>query len=133
MHHASATHAPLCSNSRTSNAPQGPHITDHCHTPHNFLSMCPYISALYHSWCYWSHVLGSTQLLVTYLGAMHQKGELSLQNKSNWVLGYEFNCRLVRYLGFLYLQPLIVIIVEFREWWPENHPVGFLPLDFPHS
>ena len=25
--------------------------------------------------------------LVTYLGAMHQKGELSLQNKSNWVLG----------------------------------------------
>ena len=25
--------------------------------------------------------------LVTYLGAVHQKGELSLQNKSNWVLG----------------------------------------------
>ena len=25
--------------------------------------------------------------LVTYLGAMHQKGELSLQNKSDWVLG----------------------------------------------
>ena len=25
--------------------------------------------------------------LVTYLGAMHQKDELSLQNKSNWVLG----------------------------------------------
>ena len=24
--------------------------------------------------------------LVTYLGAMHQKGELSLQNKSDWVL-----------------------------------------------
>ena len=24
--------------------------------------------------------------LVTYLGAVHQKGELSLQNKSNWVL-----------------------------------------------
>ena len=24
--------------------------------------------------------------LVTYLGAMHQKEELSLQNKSNWVL-----------------------------------------------
>ena len=25
--------------------------------------------------------------LVTYLGAMHQKGKLSLQNKSDWVLG----------------------------------------------
>ena len=25
--------------------------------------------------------------LITYLGAMHQKGELSLQNKSDWVLG----------------------------------------------
>ena len=25
--------------------------------------------------------------LVTYLGVVHQKGELSLQNKSNWVLG----------------------------------------------
>ena len=25
--------------------------------------------------------------LVMYLGAVHQKGELSLQNKSNWVLG----------------------------------------------
>ena len=25
--------------------------------------------------------------LVTYLGVMHQKGELSLQNKSDWVLG----------------------------------------------
>ena len=25
--------------------------------------------------------------LVTYLGAVHQKGELSLQNKSDWVLG----------------------------------------------
>ena len=25
--------------------------------------------------------------LVKYLGAVHQKGELSLQNKSNWVLG----------------------------------------------
>ena len=24
--------------------------------------------------------------LVTYLGVMHQKGELSLQNKSDWVL-----------------------------------------------
>ena len=24
--------------------------------------------------------------LVTYLGAVHQKGELSLQNKSDWVL-----------------------------------------------
>ena len=26
-------------------------------------------------------------LLVTYLGVVHQKRELSLQNKSNWVLG----------------------------------------------
>ena len=25
--------------------------------------------------------------LVTYLGAVHQKGELSLQNKFDWVLG----------------------------------------------
>ena len=25
--------------------------------------------------------------LVTYLGVMHLKGELSVQNKSNWVLG----------------------------------------------
>ena len=25
--------------------------------------------------------------LITYLGAMHQKGELSLLNKSDWVLG----------------------------------------------
>ena len=25
--------------------------------------------------------------LVTYLGTVHQKGELSLQNKFNWVLG----------------------------------------------
>ena len=25
--------------------------------------------------------------LVTYLGVVHQKGELSLQNKSDWVLG----------------------------------------------
>ena len=25
--------------------------------------------------------------LITYLGAMHQKRELSLQNKSDWVLG----------------------------------------------
>ena len=25
--------------------------------------------------------------LVTYLGAVHQKGELSLQNKPDWVLG----------------------------------------------
>ena len=25
--------------------------------------------------------------LITYLGAMHRKGELSLQNKSDWVLG----------------------------------------------
>ena len=32
---------------------------------------------------YWD----SRNWLVTYLGAVHQKGELSLQNKSNWVLG----------------------------------------------
>ena len=25
--------------------------------------------------------------LVTYLGTVHQKGELTLQNKSDWVLG----------------------------------------------
>ena len=35
------------------------------------------------SWCYCSCVLGSAQLLVTYLGAVHQKEELSPQNKSN--------------------------------------------------
>ena len=34
-----------------------------------------------------SRVLGSAQPLVTYLGVMHQKEELSLQNKSDWVLG----------------------------------------------
>ena len=32
---------------------------------------------------YWD----SCNWLVTYLGAVHQKGELSLQNKSDWVLG----------------------------------------------
>ena len=35
----------------------------------------------------WSHVLGSTQLVSHVLEAMHQKEKLSLQNKSNWVLG----------------------------------------------
>ena len=30
-----------------------------------------------------------------YLRAVHQKEKLSLQNKSNWVLGKGFNCRLV--------------------------------------
>ena len=49
--------------------------------------------------CGVSHVLGFVQRsklhtgirasdwLVTYLGAVHQKGKLSLQNKSNWILG----------------------------------------------
>ena len=49
--------------------------------------------------CGVSHVLGFVQKsklrtgirapdwLVTYLGVVHLKGELSLQNKSNWVLG----------------------------------------------
>ena len=49
--------------------------------------------------CGVSHILGFVQRskprtgirtsdwLVTYLGAVHQKGKLSLQNKSNWVLG----------------------------------------------
>ena len=49
--------------------------------------------------CGVSHVLGFVQRsksrtrirasdwLVTYLGAVHQKGKLSLQNKSKWVLG----------------------------------------------
>ena len=49
--------------------------------------------------CGVSHILGFKQRskprtgicaldwLVTYLGAVHQKGELSLENKSNWVLG----------------------------------------------
>ena len=36
------------------------------------------IEAAYWDLCNW---------LVTYLGAMHQKRELSLQNKSDWVLG----------------------------------------------
>ena len=48
--------------------------------------------------CGVSHILGFVQRskprpgihaldwLVTYWGAVHQKGELSLQNKSNWVL-----------------------------------------------
>ena len=38
------------------------------------------------SWCLKSRT-GSAQPLVTYLGTVHQKRELSLQNKSNWVLG----------------------------------------------
>ena len=29
----------------------------------------------------------SRNWLVTYLGVVHQKGKLSLQNKSDWVLG----------------------------------------------
>ena len=49
--------------------------------------------------CGVSHVLGFTQMskprtgihaldwLVMYLGAVHQKGKLSLQSKSNWVWG----------------------------------------------
>ena len=49
--------------------------------------------------CGVSHVLGFvhrskshtkirvSDWIVTYLGAVHRKGELSLQNKSNWVLG----------------------------------------------
>ena len=36
------------------------------------------IEAAYWDLCNW---------LVTYLGAVHPKGELSLQNKSDWVLG----------------------------------------------
>ena len=36
---------------------------------------------------FWSRVLGSAQPLVTYLGVVHQKGKLSLQNKFNWILG----------------------------------------------
>ena len=35
---------------------------------------------------------------------MHRKKKLSLQNKSNWVLGQEFNCRLVQGTGI----PLLV-------------------------
>ena len=39
--------------------------------------------------------------LVTYLEPCIENERLSLQNKSNWVLGWEFNCKLV--LRFLYL------------------------------
>ena len=35
----------------------------------------------------WSRVLGSAQLVSHILGAVHYKESLSLQNKSNWVLG----------------------------------------------
>ena len=39
------------------------------------------------SWCF-SHVLGSVHQLVSHvLGAVHWEERLSLQNKSNWVLG----------------------------------------------
>ena len=39
------------------------------------------------SWCFEVMYWDPRNWLVTYLGVMHQKGELSLQNKSNWVLG----------------------------------------------
>ena len=35
----------------------------------------------------WSRVLGSAQLVSHVLGAVHYKERLSLQNKSDWVLG----------------------------------------------
>ena len=35
----------------------------------------------------WSRILGSAQLVSHVLGSHASKGELSLQNKSNWVLG----------------------------------------------
>ena len=35
------------------------------------------------------------QLVSHVLGAVHYNERLLLQNKSNWVLGYGFNCRLV--------------------------------------
>ena len=39
------------------------------------------------SWCFEVTYWDPRNWLVTYLGAAHRKGELSLQNKSNWVLG----------------------------------------------
>ena len=39
------------------------------------------------SWCFEVAYWDSRNWLVTYLGVVHQKGELSLKNKSNWVLG----------------------------------------------
>ena len=51
----------------------------------------------------WNCVLGSAQLISHVLGAVHQKEKLSLQNKSNWVLGQGFNCRLVKGIGILLL------------------------------
>ena len=44
----------------------------------------------------WSCVLGSAQLVSHVLGAVHYKERLLLQNKSNWILGQGFNCRLVK-------------------------------------
>ena len=39
------------------------------------------------SWCFEVAYWDPRNWLVTYLGAVHKKGELSLQNKSNWILG----------------------------------------------
>ena len=42
--------------------------------------------------------------LVTYLGAVHQKGELSLQNKSNWGIGVRIQLSVGKVFGI----PLLV-------------------------
>ena len=39
------------------------------------------------SWCLKLRTRILYNWLFTYVGAVHQKGELSLPNKSNWVLG----------------------------------------------
>ena len=39
------------------------------------------------SWCFEVAYWDPRNWLVMYLGAVHQKGKLSLQNKSDWVLG----------------------------------------------
>ena len=51
----------------------------------------------------WSRVLGSVQLVSHVLGAVYQKEKLSLQNKSNWVLGKGWTVGWYKVLGFFYL------------------------------
>ena len=51
----------------------------------------------------WSRVLEFVQLVSHVLGAVYQKEKLSLQNKSNWVLGKGWTVGWYKVLGFLYL------------------------------
>ena len=62
-------------------------MTKHLPDLHCVDELKNFVADILLSWCHLICVLGFSQLLVKYLGAVHQKGELSLQNKSDWVLG----------------------------------------------